>query len=176
LLATVAAAQRVPVVDVSGPLNPPAGFDRYLDHVHPTIGGHQQIAERLIEGLAVDGVLPPLGTLSAAERVVSRTRYFTRLGPRYLVNGQRRLEWLENWARREKLADEIEPVTAAEHFRLAVRKLDFGDFDGATRSFRKAVETSSGVMREQIAGHADAIEAQGRPREAFQLREWLAAL
>ncbi|MBN1671000.1 MAG: tetratricopeptide repeat protein [Kiritimatiellae bacterium] len=79
-LATVARERRVPLIEFDRMLDTlcrqarghdSLGEEYFLDHVHPTIECHEQLALRLIEALAREGVVKPAAAWSpaAAERV-----------------------------------------------------------------------------------------------------------
>ena len=136
------------------------GFDWYLDHVHPTIRGHQLIAQALADTVASQVAIRIAPEFDDRPQVYAA--HLNQLDPRYLGNGRRRLEWLENWARREKLANEITPVTASDHLRLAVRQLDLDDLDGAWSSCEAAIELDSSLAQNFLAKLITNLRQQGR--------------
>lgn len=171
-LIRVAEQDQIPLVDVAQAIsslcNPsPPGFDWYLDHVHPTVGAHQLIAQVLATHVATNAAMDP--PVEFKNRTELYTKHMTMIGPRYFSNGRRRLEWLENWARREKLLDENEPFTANDHIRLAIRRLDFDDLDGAWESLVIATKLDLNHTREAIGRITANLERQGRYPTATKL-------
>jgi tetratricopeptide (TPR) repeat protein len=154
--------------DFDGRQNVP-GFDRFLDHVHPTIAGHQKISQLLLTSLRQTGGLPnPAGV----DHEGLFSRHFASLASSYLADGERRLDWLEDWARREKLAAEVLPKSAHDHYRLGVKRLDFGAFPAAKRAFAAALELDPGIS-EQLSKHGKQLTRDGRSDVAKELQNWL---
>jgi hypothetical protein len=72
------------------------GDELLLDHVHPSITGHQMIAELLVETLAARGTI----VLPAGWKERQRELYddhFARLDTPYFARGQEHLEGLRKW-------------------------------------------------------------------------------
>lgn len=69
-----------------------------VDHVHPSISGHEQIALGLIQLLSDERVVPaqPNWKLKATQRF---ERHRNDLPPVYFLKGEQRLENLRRWAR-----------------------------------------------------------------------------
>lgn len=90
------------------------GKDGFLDHVHPTIGGHQFFASLLVEKLAEMGVIPPLDD-TWQQRVMPGLQAHGRTITRaYLADGEMRLENLRHWAEGKS---EAEPPVASKRKR-----------------------------------------------------------
>tara|TARA_Y100001934_G_scaffold207201_1_gene245010 strand:+ start:2395 stop:4032 length:1638 start_codon:yes stop_codon:yes gene_type:complete len=145
------------------------GFDWYLDHVHPTIGGHQEIA--LLIADALRRRFPDLGDKwdSTSQRTIYEN-HFSGLRFNYLSDGGRRLDWLEDWARRAKLADEVLPNSADGFVRLGVRRMDFGALPEALFAFSRAVELD-GSVRDKIREHRAQMRAYGRGESANAIKD-----
>ena len=94
------------------------GHDWYVDHVHPSIGSHQQIARALIAESAARGLIPETIVFSEKERRGMYGRHLDQLGNAYLRNAGRRIQWLENWARRQRVFYDTLPsdVAAARRY------------------------------------------------------------
>lgn len=151
------------------------GYDLYLDHVHPTIAGHQHIAQ------ALAGVLGDLG-LARRTAIDDRTRrtayrtHFETLSAAFFANGGRRVGWLENWARRYRLLDEIPPVDVNGYLRAAHREFNFARYAKAWMLYAEALqfrpEASGRVLQTAVN-----LFQQGRPADARRvldfLSEWL---
>ena len=142
----LAAANNIPLVDARSELERQCtdgipGNDWYLDHVHPTIGGHQEIARSIAATIHNAGLLPnPIRPWPTEERKAAYADQFKRLGPVYLGNGRRRLEWLEGWANRNRLLEETRPVDARGHLHAGFRSMDFGETTRAKASIKRALE------------------------------------
>ncbi len=77
------------------------GSDLLVDHVHPTIAGHQRIAEAVVETILAEGWLRTPAPAKPAEWAERRRKLFQAnmesLPPQYFVHGQMRLENLRLW-------------------------------------------------------------------------------
>ncbi len=144
------------------------GNDRYVDHVHPTIGGHQLIARTIAAQFPARGWLLGAAEWPEAQRAKTYTSHLTSLGPAYLADGKRRLAWLEDWAKRPRLAAESIPNDAAGFARLAFRHLDLGDEAVARDALREALERYTGVA-DLVRTRAQALTAQRRSDGAATL-------
>jgi len=165
ILSRIAAETKTPLLDAASLLagkSPDAipGNNWYLDHVHPTIGGHQKIAQAIA------------GRMREHKRQEAYTRQLERLGPGYLADGRRRVGWLENWARRERLLDETLPKDSRGYLHAGFRRLDLGDDDGAWEAFAEALKRDGGAV-ERLGEHAKELVSQGRQAVAKRLWQWL---
>jgi tetratricopeptide (TPR) repeat protein len=160
LLKQVAGQTDTPLVDAEP--DQIAGFDRFMDHVHPTIGSHQQIGRTLADKAEEIGLVESNRRWTEADRRRAYRNHFRRLGPVYLANGRRRVGWLENWARRERLDEETVPVDAQGHLRLGMKLLDLGEIDAAWREMLLAMGSEPDLI-DQVLTHAVTLFAQGRP-------------
>lgn len=145
------------------------GFDWYLDHVHPTIGGHQKIAQALLERMLESGLVNVPIERNMDELRRARASHFDLLGSRYLKDGARRLEWLDAWARRAKLTDEVAPRNWSDFVRRGFRRLDFGAMESAMDAFDLALKLAPVEARERLQKQVEVLDEQGR-RDAA---EWL---
>ena len=158
------------------------GNDWYVDHVHPSIGGHQLIARTIAAQFPAGGWLPAAAEWPEAERVKTYARHLATVGPAYLADGKRRLAWLEDWAKRQRLAAETTPHDAAGFARLAFRHLDLGDDAAAQDALREALKRDTGVadlVRARAEAKQDATTAiirieQLYPLHADRIREVVA--
>jgi hypothetical protein len=69
-----------------------------VDHVHPSIRGHQVIAEAIAAELIAEGVLQP-ETGDDQRRAAAYQAHLASLDSFYFEEGRRRLEHLRDWAR-----------------------------------------------------------------------------
>ena len=148
------------------------GFESFIDHVHPTIASHQKISRTLIARIQEMQVLPAPTPLAAQDRRKLYQSHFDELGPTYLSNGGRRIHWLENWARRQRLINESNPRDALGFERLGHRFLDLGDHESALKQYTTAMSLDTESSR-RLMVHADELWTQGRAGTASQLRDWL---
>ncbi len=165
-LETVASETKTPLVDVRALLESKSrdgipGYDWYMDHVHPTIGGHQLIGRSLADRMRKEGWLPGTSALMKDDRSGVYAKHFQELGAAYLGNGSRRVQWLENWARRQRLHDEVLPKDAQGFLRLGFRALDFADFEGAKAAFESAKKLDPSSV-EQIRARLTELKLGGR--------------
>jgi len=137
------------------------GHDWYLDHVHPTIGGHQEIARATAVKLRDSGLLPEQTTWNVDARRDAYAAHFARLGPVYLGNGRRRLEWLEGWANRNQLLKETLPVDARGYLHAGFRYLDFGETTKAKAASKQALEMDPGLQT-ALDAREEQLHDQGR--------------
>lgn len=144
------------------------GNNCFMDHVHPDIGSHQEIGRLLADQVEAMGLAKAGGAWTEVQRRRAYRNQFRRLGPAYLANGRRRVGWLENWARRERLDAEAKPKDARGHLHLGKRYLDFGEVDQAWEQFLLAVNVEPKRI-EEILGYAFDLFCQGRPGLAEQV-------
>src|SRR5207248_4148313 len=76
------------------------GNNWYLDHVHPTIGGHQKIVQAIAAQMRDIRIVPDGAPWPEEKPRGTYARQLQELGPPYFSDGMRRVEGLENWARR----------------------------------------------------------------------------
>jgi hypothetical protein len=177
ILTTVSDSTHTPLLDAAA-LIAEQGMDRipgndwYLDHVHPDIGGHQLIARGIAARIRELQILPGLRERSEAERQIAYTSYMTGLAPDYLAAGVHRVEWLEHWARRERLWDEAQPRDAVALLRAAFRHLELAQEAEAKREIADALKRDQALAAE-AQRHAKQLEAEGQASAARLLRSWI---
>jgi hypothetical protein len=81
-----------------------------LDHVHPSIAGHQLIANALFETMTAMGLVHP-GESWQVERDQRWQRHLTTLNDAYYAQGRARLERLRQWSR-GRIPDAARETTA----------------------------------------------------------------
>lgn len=102
ILATVAAETGTPVVDAHALLEQETphgilGDFLLVDHVHPSVTGHQKLARRLAVELAQQGLFhPQLGWETTREAAFAR--HLSSLDATYYLKGERKLRALRGWA------------------------------------------------------------------------------
>ncbi len=167
------------------------GYDWFMDHVHPTIFGHQQIAGLIVEDLDRAGLLPgspnsghgrggktgkatektaPDATASSGQfrRRMRRRRHLRLQGPAFFANGARRVEWLETWAQRHRLDEEVRPVDWPGHARAGFRLIDFDQRSAAWDRYFTAINLAPEPERAArvTLEHAGRLFRQGRTAAA----------
>jgi tetratricopeptide (TPR) repeat protein len=148
------------------------GNDWYMDHVHPTIGGHQIIGRALAAMVEESLETVNLRPWSDEERRASRRQHLQSLGKIYLTNGYERVNWLENWARRRRLLEETFPRAPAAHLRYGHREWDFARQEQAWEHYQTAMQADP-QMLVLLKGRIAQLIEQGRPTEATQMAERL---
>lgn len=176
ILNKVAERTKTPLLDAANAIAEQSmdripGNDWYLDHVHPAIGGHQLIAQRLVARIRDLRIIPPLGQWTDVERQSAYTAQMEKLGPHYLAEGQRRVQWLEYWARRERLFEETVPRNAAAFLRAGFRHLELGDEETARNEIKEALKRDKNLEQE-VGRCAHRLAAEGRVAAAQRSREW----
>ncbi|MBI5690306.1 MAG: hypothetical protein HZC55_09405 [Verrucomicrobia bacterium] len=173
-LQQIAAETGVPLVDTAALVaaRSPEGIpgnDWFVDHVHPNIGGHQLIARALADQMRAGGWVQAGAAWPEDARRETYARHLAALGPAYFADGRRRVEWLENWAQRERLAGEAFPADPRGYARLGFRRIDLGEDEGAWEVLDEALKRDAGLA-EMIRRHARELEAEGRADRAAALR------
>jgi tetratricopeptide (TPR) repeat protein len=137
------------------------GNNCFMDHVHPAIGSHQRIARALALKLGEMSLVTGNRKWDDGQRRVTYRRHFRQLGPAYLTNGRRRVGWLEDWAHRHRLDEEIAPKDARGHLHLGQKRLDYGEYNLAWEQFRFAMEQNPGLAGD-VFDYALGLFKEGR--------------
>jgi hypothetical protein len=74
----------------------PGGY-LLVDHVHPSISGHQMITELILERMVQDGIVTPRAGWQQRQKQ-SYEQHLASLDDKYYMQGQRRLQGLRKWA------------------------------------------------------------------------------
>ena len=93
-----------------------------------------------------------------------------RLRVRHFADGRRRVAWLENWARRQRLFDETLPKDARGFVRLGFKRLELGEDNAAWEAFIEALKRDPAVAP-LLKEHAQELLSEGRPLAASNLLE-----
>lgn len=179
-LTAIAEETQVPIIDAAAAIADRSpqqipGFNAFVDHVHPTIGGHQKMAQSIAAALQQADIVA--SSPVAAEQL--RRLYHDHmksLGATYFSNGRRRIGWLENWAQRQRLLDEITPVDTRGMVAAAIRSLDLNDLKAATMSLADAIATDDAAATEMLLEHSVELFQQGRTDTSRWVLEKLAKL
>ena len=174
-LTRLAADTGTPLVDAAGLIAARSpdripGNDWYLDHVHPTIRGHQLIARAVADTLRERRVLPPAAAWPEERRQAAYAQHLAALGDSYFPDGERRVAWLDKWAQRQRLAEETKPNDARGWARLGFRRLDLGQEESAWAAIDEALRQDP-TLRPLIRQHAEELSAGGLESRAAALRQ-----
>ena len=144
------------------------GFDAYIDHVHPSIAAQQIVGSSLTEKFIEMNLVTPGVRLRHRDRRELYRQHFRTLPKQYAANGRRRIGWLENWARRQRLADEVSPVDGRGYVARVQRRVDLGDLSTASDDMLMAVAMDKSAG-ERLLRYSAKLFGQGRPDDA----EWV---
>jgi hypothetical protein len=115
------------------------GYEMYIDHVHPSIAGHQLIATAIVQQLIESKLVTHQNEFSAPDYVHLYQTHLRERPPSYFSNGLRRVQWLENWARRTRQQPELKPFDLRGRLAKAERLLGFSELDRVTIELTKAL-------------------------------------
>ena len=99
-------------------------------------------------------------------------KHIKELPPNYFAGTKQRIQWVENWARREKLEEEIKPVTPEEHIRLGYRELEIGRVEQATKTFSTALQRNPKLEKRLSDAALDYFQ-QGQLAQAQRILDCL---
>lgn len=178
ILLQFAGSSGTPIVDLRGELERTSpqgipGFDRFVDHVHPGIGGHQRLAQMIAPVISRENFLEVPLEWAPNERRAAYSEHISGLPMNYFKNGSRRLEWLDAWAGRQRLLLETAPRDAPGFLRQGMRRYEFGDEADAWESFSTALETDPSIAQ-ALMQYAGELRGQGRSELALKLIDRLA--
>jgi lysophospholipase L1-like esterase len=134
----------VPLVDAREALEQASphqipGYEMYIDHVHPSIAGHQLIATTIVHQLIKSKLVTHQYDLTPSYVHMYQTHLQERPSS-YFSNGLRRVQWLENWARRDRQQQELKPFDLRGRLAKADRLLGFSELDRVTIELTKALD------------------------------------
>ena len=121
----------VPVVDIRGLFESRSrdgipGRQLLIDHVHPTIHGHQLISDVLIDALVNLGiVVPRVGWRSQRQQVFRA--HLGSLDMVYFEAGKERLRGLRNWAAGRSQKLEAEELGGPDYISFNLFRLSSGE-------------------------------------------------
>ncbi len=125
------------------------GNERFLDHVHPVIAGHQRLAESILQEIVSLGLVRPARSLSRHEKEAIYARVMDGLDPSFFAMRDWNLAKTLYWAgkkdeARAALMRAAKPMDShpGVHAMLGSFLLDEGDYDGAVQESEKAVKLS----------------------------------
>jgi Flp pilus assembly protein TadD len=148
------------------------GNERFLDHVHPIIQGHQKLAESILQEIVRLGLVMPTRNLGRQDKDAIYARVMDSLDQNFFAMRDWNLAKTLYWAGKkdEALAALLRVVKPMDsnpgvHAMLASFLLDRGDFERAVEESEKAVKLS-GNDPIMLYGLAAAYFTSGRNDEA----------
>lgn len=173
----LASQHGIPLIDARAALenaspNSIPGYEMYVDHVHPTLHGHQIIAGTIVDKLIENGFVEPERNMDFRAYRSLYSGYIKSLPLAFFSNGARRVNWLENWARRDRQLLELEPFDLRGNLAAVHRHLGFDKFAHANHELDKAVGQYENISL-PVLELALTFQRQGRYRVARVLLEWL---
>lgn len=167
----------VPLVDARTTLESASmagipGYEMYVDHVHPTLHGHQMIAGAIVDMLLEQDLVQVDRDMDIREYQSLYSDYLQSLPLAFFSNGARRVNWLEDWARRDKQIVELKPFDLRGHLAVVHRQLGFDQFEHAQHELDKTRE-KFGNISEAVLQQAFTFHSHGRYQTARMLLEWL---
>jgi hypothetical protein len=137
------------------------GSDWFVDHVHPSPKGHQLIAQTLVKRLTELELAESSKPVTNRQRRRMYGQHWKSLGPTFTAKAQRRVGWLENWARRPYFFEETLPIDADGFFRQATKDFSFGQVEMGWAAFQVAMSEDINIVGRIIEYSVQLFE-QGR--------------
>jgi len=116
------------------------GYEMYIDHVHPSIAGHQLIATAIVQQLMKSKLITQPDDFFTPDYAHMYQTQLQERPPSFFTNGLRRVQWLENWARRDRQQQELKPFDLRGRLAKADRLLGFSELDRVTIELTKALD------------------------------------
>ncbi|GAB4150464.1 MAG: hypothetical protein Tsb009_25330 [Planctomycetaceae bacterium] len=149
------------------------GNNLFMDHVHPTIEGHQWIGREIVKRMREEKIAPsPTREWSSSNRRQAYAKHFSSLSPGYLGEAIDRVTWLENWARRDRLRRETLPNSPRGYLHFGHREADFGKEEAAWREYGALLQNHED-MKKQLIQRTFRLFQQGRTQAAEDLLDRL---
>ena len=173
----LAAKHGIPLVDARQAIEQASvdkipGYEMYVDHVHPSIHGHQIIASAIVEKLSQSQILPGGKLFSVADYADLYNRHLHARPMAYFSNGRRRVEWLEGWARWERQQQELRPLDLRARVALAERLFGFAQHEQAAMELGQAMlqdfEATPAILQLALR-----MQRQGDYSNAARVLQWL---
>ena len=152
-----------------------AGNDVYMDHVHPTIRSHQLIAETIIEAMQGHRIVDIGEDWTRRDRRASYRDHMASLPRAHMGNGRRRVGWLEGWAQRDRMQQELAAVDARGYVHAGQRKFNFAEYQDAWQDFNIALLMDEGAW-DLLMQFAAALVTEGRPADSRRLLDQMATI
>lgn len=174
---TLARKHKVPIVDARAAIESSSvrnipGYEMYVDHVHPTLHGHQLIAGAIVDELITQDIVLPDLELDVQQYQQLYGQHIQSLPLAFFANGARRVGWLENWARRDLLVKELEPFDLRGELAVVHRHLGFDETEHAIQELNKVADKYESIT-EPTLQLALTFQSHGRYQPARSVLEWL---
>lgn len=178
VVATIAKETGTPLVDAKSlfesqsPQGIP-GSNFYIDHVHPTIGAQQQIAQAIVRTAHKENWLPKsFSACTAAARRAAYRRHFESLGQTYIGGARERVNWVEGWAQRDRFLKETLPVDLRGRLDYGHRWFELGDEQTAWREYAALLKDAPGTAAKLLDLALDLVR-EGRTVAAREMLDKL---
>ena len=173
----LAQQHNIPLVDARNTLESASadkipGYEMYVDHVHPTLHGHQMIARAIVDELMEHKLVIPHRNLDTQDYQYLYHNYIDSLPLAFFSNGSRRVNWLENWARRDMQLFELEPFDLRGSLAIVHRQLGFSKFEDAYYELDKTLKQYGNISL-SVLKLALTFQRHGQYQVARSLLEWL---
>jgi tetratricopeptide (TPR) repeat protein len=148
------------------------GNERFLDHVHPVIQGHQRLAEAILAQMVKQGLVTPSKKLSRQDKDRLYARVMKGFDRKFFAMRDLNLAKVLRWAGKKKeartaLLRAAKPMDSNPeiHKMLGSYLLDQGKYDRAVEEYEKAVKLA-GNEPTMVYALATAYFKSGRKKEA----------
>lgn len=173
----LAGQYEVPLIDARTALESASkdsipGYEMYVDHVHPTLHGHTVIAGAIVDELISSKLVKPDTDMNVRDYQYLYSDYVNSLPLAFFSNGARRVNWLENWARRDLQMLELEPFDLRGSLAAVHRLLGFDQLEQARYELDKT-QQRYGNITQPVLQLALTFQNHGRHQIARNLLEWL---
>ena len=148
------------------------GYEMYVDHVHPTLHGHTIIAGAIVDELINSKLVTTDTDMNVRDYQYLYSDYVNSLPLAFFSNGARRVNWLENWARRDLQMLELEPFDLRGSLAAVHRLLGFNQLEQARYELDKT-QQRYGNITQPVLQLALTFQNHGRHQIARNLLEWL---
>lgn len=175
----VGRAETVPVIDFTAKLDEQAedgipGADLFLDHVHPKINVHRELALNLVEEMEEMGFVDAADSWNQAAVDAVSARVYGGLNSAAHANALRNLSKVLGWAGKSEEAEQLAllavlglPGDANAHYMAGMAHRRQGCLEAAVRELKKAVELSPTYVT-ALRALGSALIEQGNPQQAVQ--------
>ncbi len=153
------------------------GNESFLDHVHPTVEGHQLLAELIMDEMIRTRLVRPKRVLSREEKDSIYVTGMKGLDPEFFVTKDLNLAKVLRWAGKKDEARQVLMKTKEKlsdnpevHKMLGSFLLEDGRHGQAIEEYRKAVQLSAGdpVLRFSLANAYYKAGLQSKSQEIYE--------
>ena len=177
IVSDVAQSRKVPLVDAVALIDRLSehgipGSDVFLDHVHPTIEIHRQIALAMLDTMKQQGIVHPSEGWDEEAIQAAKRRVENDIDQRAHGVALRNLAMVLRWAGKSEEADrlaqratELAPDDAMAHVQRAANAELAGRIEEAIGEYRRSIELDPDTLEAHF-GLADILTSQGKYEEA----------